>query len=1170
MASSIEEIEANIAQAIAPGFREKLLARGQSRSMIWRDGVLPDDAPRFSTFLTYDLLSYGYSLLSLGLRLTELDGNPIVARSAFEHAGEALEAVVVRNADAPARDFHRVVAAASYHLGRFSARAYSLLHVGIEQANLSKCERSLAKLMLRDLDGLNDEIASWKSNGTGSDEALISAIGSALSEVTAQEESDEEPPDSTLANAVDLALTDNFLGALATAMLAFERGDALLIETSLSKLRVGRDGAAEFNLVALWWCHKLAIHLIQGLWDMSFHQRLPIDGSPSDATSAWPELRQLFIASLYRRGRSEIELWPSQLEAAKRVLDDDANLVLSLPTSAGKTRIAELCILACLAAGKRVVFVTPLRALSAQTEVGLQRTFRPLGKTVSSLYGSIGASGADVDALRARDIIVATPEKLDFALRSDPDLLDDVGLVVLDEGHMIGLNEREVRYETQIQRLLTRADAASRRIVCLSAILPEGDQLDDFAAWLTGDQPEGLIQDKWRPTRLRFGEVTWNGEHASLTVSVGDEKPFVPKFLSGFVPPVGRRTTSFPKDQRELCLATAWRLVEDGQTVLIFCPLRASVEPFATAIVDLHKRGALASVFNQDKAILASALAIGAEWFGKEHVLLKCLQLGVAVHHGALPSPYRKEVERLLRDGVLKITISSPTLAQGLNLSATSLVFHGLIRNRQTIEISEFRNVVGRAGRAYIDVEGLVLYPMFDDEGNRRRQWQSMIDDHSGRQMESGLLRLILTLLLRMAAKLGTKNVESLLTYVAGNAAWKFPKVSDESVEEAATEESKWRSYMTSIDTAILSLLGDQAVPDDEIEARLDAALASSLFERRLRHRKAHVVKALTTTLAARAKFVWSHSTAAQRRGYFLAGVGLETGRLLDARAAELDKLLARANSAILGGDHPDATEAITAFAEIIFSIPPFVPDDLPANWKEILSLWLSGKPLAALTTANTAEVLAFVEQGLIYKLPWAMEAVRVRGLAHQDPFDEEAELTDRESRLAVAAVETGTLLRSAAYLMQAGFASRLAAIKAVGDGDGQFTSARALVRWLRSEAVEALADKASWPTVETHSLWMEFVRSFDTQAAQPWTRSIDSAEVSWFEGKMPKSGIPLRIDSTNDSGDLVMSADYERLGVLTQRLNADRAGLLVATASGARKTIALNYVGPDRLWAEQ
>lgn len=95
------------------------------------------------------------------------------------------------------------------------------------------------------------------------------------------------------------------------------------------------------------------------------------------------------------------------------MLDTGVNLVLSLPTSAGKTRIAELCTLASLARGKRIVFVTPLRALSAQTEAGLRRTFAPLGKTVSSLYGSIGVSGADVDALRSTDIVVATPEKLD-------------------------------------------------------------------------------------------------------------------------------------------------------------------------------------------------------------------------------------------------------------------------------------------------------------------------------------------------------------------------------------------------------------------------------------------------------------------------------------------------------------------------------------------------------------------------------------------------------------------------------------------------------------------------------------------------------------------------------------------------------------------------------------
>jgi superfamily II DNA/RNA helicase len=806
--------------------------------------------------------------------------------------------------------------------------------------------------------------------------------------------------------------------------------------------------------------------------------------------------------------------------------------------------------------------------LSAQTEVGLQRTFWPLGKTVSSLYGSIGSSGADIDALRARDIIVATPEKLDFALRSDPALLDDVGLVVLDEGHMIGLNEREVRYEAQIQRLLTRADAASRRIVCLSAILPEGDQLDDFAAWLTVDKPDGLIQNKWRPTRLRFGEVKWLGDHASFSVSVGDEKPFVPKFFTAFVPPIGRRTTRFPKDQRELCLATAWRLVEEGQTVLIFCPLRGSVEPFAAAIVDLHKRGALYSVFDHDEIILEPALAIGAEWFGKDHVLLKCLQLGVAVHHGALPSPYRKEVERLLRDGVLKITVSSPTLAQGLNLSATSLVFHGLDRNRETIDISEFRNVVGRAGRAYIDVEGLVLYPMFDDQENRQRKWQSMIDDHSGRQMESGLLRLILTLLLRMAAKLGTKKVEDLLAYVAGNAAWRFPEVSGESPVEAAIERSKWQSYMTSLDTAMLSLLGDQSVPDDEIEARLDRALASSLFERRLKHRKAHVRNLLTGALVARAKFVWRHSTAAQRRGYFLAGVGLETGRLLDARASELEALLVRANDAILLKDECAAIEAIVAFAEIIFSIPPFVPVDLPTTWKEVLSLWLSGEPLAALTATNTAEVLAFVEQGLIYRLPWGMEAVRVRGLAHEDLFPAAASLSGRELRLAVAAVETGTLDRSAAYLMQAGFGSRLAAIKAVQDGVGRFTTARELALWLRSDEVVELNARVDWPTAATHSLWVEFVSSFDIRAERTWSRCIELVSVSWLDGKAPQHGTPLRVGRRGKVQDLVMTADYTPLGTLHLPLNTDLPGLLIATASGSPNLIELEYIGPDAMWA--
>lgn len=175
-----------------------------------------------------------------------------------------------------------------------------------------------------------------------------------------------------------------------------------------------------------WWVHRIAIHLLSDLWSNTFHEEVP-SLPAGGAAPSWPGLRELFIALLARRPRAEVDLWPSQTEAAAQAVDQTDNLVVSLPTSAGKTRIAELSILRCLAGGRRVMFVTPFRALSAQTETTLQRTFGPLGKTISALYGSIGVSGFDEDAIGERDIVVATPEKLDFALRNDPSLLDDVG-----------------------------------------------------------------------------------------------------------------------------------------------------------------------------------------------------------------------------------------------------------------------------------------------------------------------------------------------------------------------------------------------------------------------------------------------------------------------------------------------------------------------------------------------------------------------------------------------------------------------------------------------------------------------------------------------------------------------------------------------------------------------
>ncbi|SFL20737.1 DEAD/DEAH box helicase [Pseudomonas sp. NFACC46-3] len=1169
MPTTSEAIAASIAEAAATGFRGRLIARGQARAIIWRDGVLPPDAPEFATQLSYDLHSYGYSLLGLGLRLRELQGDSTQARIAFEQAATALEAVIARgNPSEVDRDFHFVMAAASYHLAHLSARSYSLLQMVMNADNFTLTERALVLLMRRDFNALRVQVFDYRAAEIGSDAVIAAGIQANLDRVNAAGDLPGDSDDFLFAG-LDTALTDTFMAAMALFISAIERGEQVMLLQAQERFATGLAISAELNMLPQWWAYRIASHLVTDLWSSTFHVNVPPQPAGGEAMD-WTHLRELFIAVLFRRPRAEFDLWPSQIEAATRAADQADDLVVSLPTSAGKTRIAELCILRCLAGGKRVAFITPLRALSAQTEATLQRTFGPLGKTISALYGSIGVSGIDEDSIRSRDIIVATPEKIDFALRNDPDILDDVGLLVFDEGHMIGLNEREVRYEVQIQRLLRRPDAAHRRIVCLSAILPDGDQLEDFANWLRKDHPGEVIKNEWRPTRLRFGEVIWSAAHsaARLNLRVGDERPWVQRYLLGLIPrvwvrPKRRRTKVFPCDQRELCLATAWRLTEDGQTVLIFCPQRSSVEPYADVVVDLHERGALRSLLEVDPALLNTAIALGEEWLGTDSAILRCLRIGVALHHGALPTAYRKEVERLLRDGILKVTISSPTLAQGLNLSATAVVMHSLYRAGQRIEIAEFKNVIGRAGRAYVDVEGMVLFPIFDKVQTRRRAWEGLISDLGARNMESGLVQLVIALLNRMWRRTGG-DLNQLVEYVTNNAtAWSFPALDEEKPEEVEAARTEWEQHIATLDTAVLSLLGENEVEDDDIESALDDILQSSLWQRRLLRRNEHEQQALQAGLKSRAELIWDQTTVAQRRGYFLAGIGLTTGRTLDARAEILNPLLVTANAEILQRDDAAAIVALTAIAEHVFTFYPFKPDVLPANWRDLLRKWLLGEALTSDTSEQAAETMRFIENGLVYRLPWAMEAIRVRAKANGDTVYALA-MDDFELGLAVAAVETGTLNCAVSLLIQAGFSSRLAAIKAVTDTNASFDSSEGLRQWLRSVELAQFSNLPNWPTPETRQLWVEFTEGFEPQERQVWSNRSYCGGVTWREVP-PPPGTPVQLHNWNGQVQ-VLSSDGSPVGRFESRINIAHKGLLSVEVGQDVGVLNIKYLGPEDL----
>lgn len=557
------------------------------------EGVLPDGAPPLGATIETDLAEHGFAVLRAAMTLREREGASELTNKAFEQAAKAFEALV-RNADpeAPDRGYRRTIAAASYHLGGYSAVAYSLFNETSEDLNATPGEVAVMHLILRDLDRLRKYVQDWLTANENTDGTLSAAISEGELGV------DE---------AVALVLNSTICRALAFFDFGLQTGSLEPVERARELLSLGTSLADRAENVPLWWMTKLCRHLIDDLWDHSLHQNLPTE-PPNGAAEAYGELRALFIGSLFARKNAEVELWPSQREAARRSTDLTDDLVVALPTSAGKTRVAEIAALMTLSCGRRVLIVTPLRALSAQTERSFRKTFTPLGFRVSSLYGASGLSSDDEDVLRSREIIIATPEKLDFALRSDRTLIDDVGLIVLDEGHMIGPSEREIRYETLVQRLLRRTDAANRRIVCLSAILPSGDELDDLTAWIRSDEPGEPVRSKWRPTRQRFGALTWDGKQARLSLDLSRNGPF----LDGFVKEKaarGQEKIPYPRKASHLALFAAWEFAEQGKRTLIFSTQANWVESYGKSVVNLCKRGYLESLLDNEASI-ARALEV--------------------------------------------------------------------------------------------------------------------------------------------------------------------------------------------------------------------------------------------------------------------------------------------------------------------------------------------------------------------------------------------------------------------------------------------------------------------------------------------------------------------------------------------------------------------------------
>ena len=263
-----------------------------------------------------------------------------------------------------------------------------------------------------------------------------------------------------------------------------------------------------------------------------------------------------------------------------------------------------------------------------------------------------------------------------------------------------------------------------------------------------------------------------------------------------------------------------------------------------------------------------------------------------------------------------------------------------------------------------------------------------------------------------------------------------------------------------------------------------------------------------------------------------------------------------------------EAIDAITRFARIVLDIFPFTPKTRPDNWEKILVGWLRGRPVSEIAADDSLETAEFIEDTLAYRLPWALEAVRVRATAHPDPDAFPWDLSRPETGLTVAAVEAGTLNRAASTLMRAGFASRSGALAAVESTGAEFSTLGGLHEWMTSDATQLAAGDIAWPTPTTHELWKSFAMRSVTSGQRTWVHEVHQSIVTWMPGYQPSCGEPYRALSQTNGATVLETADARQVGVLTSRLSPRRQGLLKVTATSVGDTVELEYRGPSDLFA--
>jgi len=426
------------------------------------------------------------------------------------------------------------------------------------------------------------------------------------------------------------------------------------------------------------------------------------------------------------------------------------NLIISAPTSSGKTFIGELAAVHNALQGNKSVYLVPTKALAEEKFQAFKRFYGRCGIEVvistrdHKEYDDRLASGNF-------DIAIIVFEKFFQLLNTAGNLISEISMVVIDEMQLLADPERGANLELLLTRL--KLVQGEFQLIGLSAVIGNSRVLPE---WLNAD----LLVDYTRPVELRLGYVS-EGVYHYRCFNSGEEG-----------------SEAFPiehnSEKRISMMAVAMHLASHDEQSLIFLPDKNSTRRMVWGLDGKISLPPAHEAINALKQLESSL---------SRDLLIEALENGLAFHNADLSPEERSIVEKYFRQGEIRILVSTTTLAMGVNLPAKNVILDlqfwqsspGYRKYLLSLmKRSDFENITGRAGRLGLEDEfgrAIIISSNLKDREVFRRRYLEGELEHIKPQLWEGSMS---TAVMNAAALGGCEIREAVKDFLRNNLTWKL------------------------------------------------------------------------------------------------------------------------------------------------------------------------------------------------------------------------------------------------------------------------------------------------------------------------------------------------------------------------------------------------------------